>query len=74
MTGARTLQKKSKTVHRRQFPLTGAYAFTDYRLQGQTIDAIIVDLAKPPSGGDLSMFNMYVALLRSQGCDWIRIL
>ena len=67
VTGASVLQKKSKTVQRRQFPVTGAYAFTDYRSQGQTIDSVIVDLAKPPSGGELSMFNMYIALSRSRG-------
>ena len=30
----RTVQK---TVRRRQFPMTAAYAFTDYRSQGQTL-------------------------------------
>lgn len=62
-----------KTVTRRQLPITAAYAFTDYRSQGQTIPNVIVDIAKPP-GGDLSLFNVYVALSRSSGRDTIRLL
>jgi len=68
------LTKIQKTVQRRQFPITGAYAFTDYRSQGQTFKSVIVDLAKPPTGGDLSLFNIYVALSRSSGRNTIRLL
>ena len=50
------------------------YAFTDYRSQGQTFTSIIVDLAKPPSGGELSLFNIYVTLSRSSGRKTIRLL
>ncbi|KAF8546656.1 hypothetical protein OG21DRAFT_1364943, partial [Imleria badia] len=48
--------------------MTAAYAFTDYpgRSQGQTIPAVLVDIATLPSGG-LSLFNLYVALSRSSG-------
>ncbi|KIM52990.1 hypothetical protein SCLCIDRAFT_1223254, partial [Scleroderma citrinum Foug A] len=42
----------------RQFPVTPAYAFMDYRSQGQTIPHVIVDIASPPTGG-LSLFNLY---------------
>ena len=61
------------TVQRRQFPLTAGYAFTDYRLQGQTIMYVLVDIASPPSGG-LSLFNLYVALSHSSGQKTIRLL
>ncbi|TFK80877.1 hypothetical protein K466DRAFT_464262, partial [Polyporus arcularius HHB13444] len=44
--------------------ITAAYAFTDYRSQGQTIPSVIVDLHTPP-GGRLTLFNIYVALSRS---------
>ncbi|TFY67448.1 hypothetical protein EVJ58_g1608 [Rhodofomes roseus] len=64
----------SKTVTRRQFPMTAAYAFTDYRAQGQTIPCVIVDIASPPSGSDLTLFNIYVALSRSAGRETIRLL
>ena len=50
-----------KVVKRRQFPITAAYAFTDYCSQGQMILYVIVDIAKPPTG-KLSLFNLYVAL------------
>ena len=40
----------TRTVRRRQFPMTAAYAFTDYRSQGQTLPAMIVDIATPPTG------------------------
>src|ERR1700730_10210098 len=33
-----------RVVHRRQYPLTAAYAFTDYRAQGQTILHVIIDI------------------------------
>ena len=54
------------TVHQCQFPMTVAYAFTDYRSQGQIIPYVMVDLASPPSG-KLSLFNLYVALSQSSG-------
>ena len=62
-----------RPVKRRQFPLTLAYAFTDYRSRGQTIPYVIVDIANPPTGG-LSLFNLYVALSRSSGMSTIRVL
>ncbi|KAG8744135.1 hypothetical protein FRC10_010704 [Ceratobasidium sp. 414] len=64
---------KRVTVWREQLPLTSAYAFTDYRSQGQTIPYVIVDLATPPSGG-LTPFNAYVALGRSRDRQPIRFL
>jgi ATP-dependent exoDNAse (exonuclease V) alpha subunit len=65
--------KTGITVERKQFPLTPAYAFTDFKSLGQTIESVLVDLAKPPSGG-LTSFNAYVALSRSRGRDTIRLL
>ncbi|KAI5997521.1 hypothetical protein EDD15DRAFT_2162667 [Pisolithus albus] len=53
--------------------MTGAYAFTDYRSQGQTLSSVIVDIATPPTGG-LNLFNLYVALSRSRGRTHMRIL
>ena len=63
----------STTVHEVQLPVTAAYACTDYRAQGQTLDTVIVDLATPPTGG-LNLFSLYVALSRSRGRKGIRIL
>ena len=60
-------------VHRHQLALTAAYAFTDYKAQGQTMECVIVDLGKPPSGS-LTGFNVYVALSRSHGQSMIRLL
>ena len=64
---------ENRRVTRKQFPITGSYAFTDYRAQGQTIPYVLVDLASPPSGR-LTLFNLYVALSRSIGKDNIRLL
>ncbi|KAI6006906.1 hypothetical protein EDD15DRAFT_2153034 [Pisolithus albus] len=61
------------SVRRRQFPITPAYAFTDYRSQGQTLSSVIIDIATPPSG-TLNLFNLYVALSRSHGRCNIRLL
>ena len=66
-------KKGPRTVRRRQFPITAAYAFTDYRSQGQTISYALVDIAPPPRG-TLSLFNLYVALSRSSGRYTIRLL
>jgi hypothetical protein len=63
----------TRTVRRRQFPMTAAYAFTDYRSQGQTIPYVIVDIATPPTSG-LDLFNLYVALSRSSGRSSIWLL
>lgn len=62
-----------RTIQRRQFPLTGAYAYTDYRSQGQTIQYAIIDIAPPPCG-TLTLFNLYVAFSRCCGRDSIRLL
>lgn len=56
-----------------QFPITPAYAFTDYKAQGQTMDHVLIDLAKPPTGA-LSPFSAYVALSRGRGRGGIRLL
>ncbi|KAH9025253.1 hypothetical protein EDB84DRAFT_1613857 [Lactarius hengduanensis] len=65
--------KPRVTIHRQQFALTPAYAFTDIKSQGQMLECVIVDIAKPPSGS-LTGFNAYVALSRSRGRDTIRLL
>ncbi|KAJ3568696.1 hypothetical protein NP233_g5549 [Leucocoprinus birnbaumii] len=66
---------KKIRVRRRQLALTQAYAFTDYKSQGQTIPCVIVDLQQPPDrGSKLTPFSVYVALSRSRGRDTIRIL
>jgi hypothetical protein len=64
---------REQTVTRRQLPLTTSYAFTDYRSQGQTISAVLIDIGTPPTG-QLTPFNIYVALSRSRGRDTIRLL
>ncbi|KAG1854261.1 hypothetical protein F4604DRAFT_1591293, partial [Suillus subluteus] len=48
--------------------LTSAYAFTDYRLQGQTISPSIIDIGTSPSA-ELTPFNANVALSRGHGKD-----
>ena len=60
-------------LERRQLAIVPAYAFTDYKSQGQTMEYVIVDISKPPTGS-LSPFNVYVALSRSRGRATIRIL
>ena len=53
--------------------MMAGYAFTDYKSQGQTIEYVIIDIGKPPTG-TLSPFSAYVALSRSRGRDTIRLL
>ena len=66
-------QQMTKTVKWCQFPMTAAYAFTDYCSQGQTIPYVLVDIATPPTRG-LNLFNLYVALSRSSSRSTIRLL
>lgn len=61
------------TVTRTQLPITPAYAFTDYRGQGQTIDPVYIDIGTPPYG-HLTPFNLYVALSRGTCREHIRLL
>lgn len=75
MTLDMALKVNDKTIRisRRQLAITAAYTFTDYKSQGQTIERVIVDLAKLPGKG-LSPFNAYVALSCSRGRDTIHLL
>ncbi|KIJ58098.1 hypothetical protein HYDPIDRAFT_34496 [Hydnomerulius pinastri MD-312] len=47
-------QTKAKPAGNKQSiaapPLTPAYAFTDYRSQGQTISHVLTDISTPPTG------------------------
>jgi len=61
------------TVVRRQYALTGGYAFTDIKAQGQTIEVVVIDLRDTPTGR-ISPFSVYVALSRSKGRETIRLL
>jgi len=64
---------QNRTIKHCQFPMTAAYAFTDYQSQGQTISYVLVNIALPPTRG-LSLFNLYVALLQSSGHSTIWLL
>jgi len=68
------MDRCTHTVERTQLPITPAYAFTDYRAQGQTIEPVIVDLATPPGPGNFDAFNVYVACSRARGRSGIRLL
>jgi ATP-dependent exoDNAse (exonuclease V) alpha subunit len=54
-------RNNSMTVHRRQYPLCAAYAFTDHKAQGQTIECVIVDIG-PTKRFPVDPFAAYVAL------------
>ena len=41
---------KKYKVKRRQYAMTAGYAFTDYKSQGQTIEYVIIDIGRPPTG------------------------
>jgi len=64
---------KKYKIERRQYAMTAGYAFTDYKSQGQTIEYVIIDIGRPPTGS-LSPFSVYVALSRSRGRETIRLL
>jgi hypothetical protein len=69
----RTFKSKRKVTFR-QFPVTLAFAITDYKCQGETYpDGIIVDI-KQPSFGSCSASSPYVQLSRCQSFDRLSIL
>ncbi|KAI6024351.1 hypothetical protein EDC04DRAFT_2933589, partial [Pisolithus marmoratus] len=60
-------------VQHMQYPITPAYAFTDYHLQGQMISHVIMDIVTPPTGA-LNLFNLHIALPRSSSHATIQLL
>ena len=61
-----------KKVSFTQFPITLAYAITDYKCQGQTFEWVIVDLKKPCGRSPKS--SPYVQLSRAQTRSRLSIL
>ena len=60
-------------VTRRQLPITPAYAFTDFKAQGQTLQNVIIDIGKT-ANFKLTPFNAYVGLSRGTERRRIRLL
>jgi ATP-dependent exoDNAse (exonuclease V) alpha subunit len=69
-----TTGKPRTKIHRRQYPLTPAYAFTDHKAQGQTLEYVIVDIGPVPEKFGISPLGVYVALSRGRGREQIRLL
>jgi hypothetical protein len=67
------LNGKKTMIFRRQLALTPAYAFTDYKAQGQTIQPVIIDLGRTPTG-KLNQFNAYMVMSRGTGRVNLRLL
>ena len=65
--------KPQSKITWQQLPITPAYAFTDFKSQGQTIENLIVDIGKTTSLG-LTPFNAYVALSCCHGRNSICLL
>ncbi|KAF8835139.1 hypothetical protein BDN67DRAFT_913561 [Paxillus ammoniavirescens] len=63
----------TRTVICRQPPIPAVYACTDYRSQGQTVPAVVINIGSLPTRG-LSLLNLYVTLSRSRGSETIRLL
>ena len=68
-----TERTEKKKISRHQYAMTAGYAFTDYKSQGQTIEYVIINIGKPPTG-ILSPFSIYVALSQSRGRNTIHLL
>jgi len=62
-----------KSVTYSQFPVTLAYAITDYKCQGQTFRWVVVDLKKP-NGGYSPTSSPYVQLSRAKTLASLSIL
>jgi hypothetical protein len=64
---------RTMKIKRRSFPVTNAFAITDYNAQGRTMQHLIVDL-RPPPDGKISFANTYVPLSRPREGKNLRIL
>ena len=51
-----------------QYPFTSVYPFTNFKSQGQTIESVIIYLAKPLTGG----FNVYDTVPKHRKSDQLR--
>jgi hypothetical protein len=63
--------KKAKLT---QFPVTLAYAITDYKCQGKTFQYVVVDLKKPTGCGVSAPTSAYVQLSRATDLDRVSIM
>ena len=50
---------KTLKVERKQYTMTAGYAFTDYKLQGQTIEYVIIDIGRPLGHSPRSQFTWH---------------
>ena len=67
--GKRKKKGPSFGISRLQLPLLPAYAFTDYKIQGQSLSAVILDLQ-----GCRSLQSAYVMLSRAKSLKGIAIM
>ena len=68
-----TNTKRNVTIRRTQFALTPSYAVTSYKLQGNTVSKLIVDLCLPKIG-KIDFAYSYVALSRVRSITDLMIL
>jgi hypothetical protein len=72
--GGRKFNRQGRWIKFSQFPVTLAYAITDYKAQGSTYrEPILIDLKKPDKGGS-SYASAYVQLSRATTLDHIFIM
>ena len=68
-------KRKGRHVTLEQFPVTVAYAITDYKCQGQTYYWAIVDLKRPTGRGGRSVpSSAYVQLSRAKALNQLSII
>jgi len=63
-----------RSVTLEQFPVTLAYAITDYKCQGKTFEYVVVDLKTPSGRGSSWPTSAYVQLSRATALDRLSII
>jgi hypothetical protein len=63
-----------RSVTLEQFPVTLAYAITDYKCQGKTFKSVIVDLNTPSGPGSSSPMSAYIQLSQATALNRISII
>ena len=63
-----------RSVTLEQFPVTLAYAMTDYKCQGKTFEYVVIDLKTPSGRGSSSPTSAYVQLSRATALNRVSII
>ncbi len=69
-----TMANVPRVLRHKGHPITLAFAFTDFKIQGKTLDYITLSLANRPFPPHIDLKGFYVMISRVRRADAIRVL